>query len=101
MCSGTYVSVGPLAFELGSERLIATKWFYDSLLRYPAHRNVSTAVLHAVEAVGRLERNHSRETNKAPFSTAVPGATSTLRTRPDAVARSSFSIFIASMTTTP
>jgi len=44
---------------------------------------------------------YSSATNKVPFSTAAPGATSTLFTLPGAVARSSFSIFIASITTTP
>jgi hypothetical protein len=42
MCSGTFVSVGPLLVRVGSDRLIATKWFYDSLLRYPARGSVST-----------------------------------------------------------
>jgi hypothetical protein len=48
MWCGTYVSVGPLAFELGSDRLIATKWFCDSLLTYPSSGIVSTLLLLAV-----------------------------------------------------
>jgi len=39
----TYESAGPLSFELGSERLTATKWFCDSLLSYPTKLIVSTA----------------------------------------------------------
>ncbi len=39
----TYESAGPLWFELGSERLVATKWFCDSLLSYLCRPSVSTA----------------------------------------------------------
>jgi hypothetical protein len=45
MCSGTYVSVGPLLVDVGTDRLIATKWFCDSLLRYPSSGIVSTLLL--------------------------------------------------------
>ena len=40
-------------------------------------------------------------TSTCPFSTASPGRTRTARTTPAAVARSSFSIFMASSTTSP
>ena len=39
-----YESAGPLWFELGSERFIATKWFSDSLLSYLGCPTVSTAL---------------------------------------------------------
>src|SRR5437868_14438017 len=42
MCCGTYVSVGPLLLDVGTDRLIATKWFCDSLLRYRTGGDVST-----------------------------------------------------------
>ncbi len=46
-------------------------------------------------------RNHSITTSGAPASTNAPSATRTSRTVPSRPARSSFSIFIASITATP
>src|SRR4029078_9475641 len=43
----------------------------------------------------------SSSRSSAPFSTAVPGATATRFTVPVVIARSSFSIFIASITPSP
>jgi hypothetical protein len=53
----TYVGAGPLWFELGSERLIATKWFCDSLLSYLAMCIVSTA----------MPGKHEGPSNPRPF----------------------------------
>jgi hypothetical protein len=44
---------------------------------------------------------HSSSTSNAPFSTACPGETQTARTVPAEEERSSFSIFMASITTRP
>ena len=79
-------------------------------LETPRDREVSRAVdavraasgaTRSRQAESRGRASYSSSTRSAPFSTAVPGCASTAFTVAAAVARSSFSIFIASITTSP
>src|SRR5207237_5696423 len=57
MCSGTIYECRPPFVRVGSERLIATKWFCDSLLRYLALVSMSTA---AQPLTPSLQRDQKR-----------------------------------------